>query len=135
MQHVGASEIVLFFLGLAYVVSLVRDYRPIRALREENRDLRVALGELQRKYDELEKKYVTLEKSRDFQSAFEPLSRAIDKARSDGSHEHEKLLTAFSEHERREEQAWAEITRGLAANTAALGALAAGINAGVTNNS
>lgn len=130
MTHVGASEIVLVFIGLAYVVSLVRDWRPIRTLRQENSDLRTALTELQRKYDDLEKRHLMLEKSRDFQAAFEPLARAIDQMRADSGQEHEKLLTAFADHEQREAGAWSEITRSLAANTSALAALAAGINAG-----
>jgi biopolymer transport protein ExbB/TolQ len=126
--HVG--DFALLLVALAYVVSLVRDWRPIRALRDENKDLRTAFTELQRKYDDLEKRYIAIEKSRDFQAAFEPLARAIDQARADSSHEHERRLTAFSALEERSEQAWTEITRGLAANTSALGALAAGINAG-----
>jgi len=126
----NATTVVLLFVALGYVVSLVRDWRPIRTLRQENADLRAALADLQSKYDDLEKRYATIEKSRDFQSAFEPLARAIDKARTDSSQEHAKLLDAFAAHERSEEQAWTEITRGLAANTSALAALAAGINAG-----
>lgn len=131
----NATSLVVLFIALGYVVSLVRDWRPIRTLRQENSDLRASLADLQRKYTELEQKYTAIEKSRDFQSAFEPLARAIDKAHTESLAEHERLLAAFMDHERREEKAWTEITRGLAANTSALGALAAGINAGVTRNS
>lgn len=125
------------FLVVAYVVSLVRDWRPIRSLRDENRDLRASLEEqtkrfnaLEKKYEELAGKYAALEKSRDFTAAFQPLSAAIDRSRADANTEHEKMLAALDSLERRNEEAWAEIARGLAANTAVISTLAAGINAG-----
>lgn len=125
------------FLVAAYVVSLVRDWRPIRSLRDENRDLRASLEEqskrydaLEKKYDDLAGKYAVLEKSRDFASAFEPLSHAIERSRKDANAEHERMLSAIDAIERRSEEAWGEITRGLAANTAVISTLAAGINAG-----
>lgn len=125
------------FLVVAYIVSLVRDWRPIRSLRDENRDLRSALDEqtkrynaLEKKFDELAAKYALLEKSRDFASAFDPLSAAIDRSRKDAHAEHEKMLSVLDGVERRSEEAFAEITRGLAANTAVISTLAAGINAG-----
>lgn len=72
------------FLAIAYLVSLLRDWRPIRSLREENRELRRQVDEQGEKYNELERqhrelevKYQALEKSRDFEKAFEPLARAI----------------------------------------------------------
>ena len=125
------------FLVVAYVVSLVRDWRPIRSLRDENRDLRASLEEqskrfaaLETKYDELSRKYAALEKSRDFSSAFQPLSAAIDRSRADANAEHEKMLAAIDVLERRSEEAFTEISRGLAANTAVISTLAAGIHAG-----
>ena len=125
------------FLVAAYIVSLVRDWRPIRSLRDENRDLRSALDEqtkrynvLEKKFDDLASKYALLEKSRDFASAFEPLSRAIDQSRKDANAEHERMLAAIDGIDRRSEEAWSEIARGLAANTAVISTLAAGINAG-----
>ena len=125
------------FLVAAYVVSLVRDWRPIRSLRDENRDLRASLEEhskrydaLEKKYDELAGKYAALEKSRDFSSAFQPLSVAIDRSRKDANSEHERMLSVIDSLERRSEEAWAEIARGLAANTAVISTLAAGIHAG-----
>jgi hypothetical protein len=125
------------FLVVAYIVSLVRDWRPIRSLRDENRDLRSALDEqskrydaLERKYEDLAAKYATLEKSRDFSSAFQPLAAAIDRSRVDATSEHEKMLAAIDSLERRSEEAWSEIARGLAANTAVISTLAAGIHAG-----
>ena len=126
--HLG--DFALLLIGLAYVISLLRDYRPIRALRDENADLRAAFTDLQRKYDDLEGRYKLLEQSRDFHASFEPLTHTIEQARADGTRERAKLLEALEAHEVREERAWAEITRGLAANTAVLGTLAAGINAG-----
>lgn len=137
MQIANIYDWVPVFLVAAYIVSLVRDWRPIRSLRDENRDLRAALDEqskrydaLERKYDELAGKYAALEKSRDFSSAFEPLSHAIDRSRKDANAEHEKMLAVLDGFERRSEEAFAEITRGLAANTAVISTLAAGINAG-----
>ena len=125
------------FLVAAYIVSLVRDWRPIRSLRDENRDLRATLEEqskrfasLEKKYDELSSKYAALEKSRDFSAAFEPLAHAIDKTRADANSEHVRMLAALDSLERRSEEAWAEIARGLSANTAVISTLAAGINAG-----
>lgn len=125
------------FLVVAYIVSLVRDWRPIRSLRDENRDLRAALDEqskrfaaLETKYEELARKYALLEKSRDFTTAFEPLARAIEKSREDANSEHVRMLAALDTLERNSEEAWAEIARGLAANTAVISTLAAGINAG-----
>lgn len=133
----NATGIALLFVALAYAISLLRNWRPIRALRDENSDLRATITQLQqanheldRKYTELEHKYQTLEKSRDFQTAFDGALRAIDQTRSDSSHEHERMLVALNALEERSEQAWTEISRGLAANTSALAALAAGINAG-----
>lgn len=130
-------DYVPLFLVAAYVVSLIRDWRPIRSLRDENRDLRATLDEqtkrfaaLEKKYDELASKYALLEKSRDFSAAFEPLAHAIERSRQDANTEHEKMLAAIDGMERRSEEAWAELTRGLAANTAVISTLAAGINAG-----
>ena len=125
------------FLVAAYIVSLVRDWRPIRSLRDENRALRAALDEqtkrynaLEKKFDELAGKHAVLEKSRDFAAAFEPLAHAIERSRKDANSEHERMLKAIDGIDRRSEEAWAEIARGLAANTAVISTLAAGINAG-----
>lgn len=135
----NATGLALLFIAMAYAISLLRNWRPIRALRDENSDLRATIvelqranGDLERKYTELEHKYQTLEKSRDFQTAFDGALRAIDQTRADSTHEHERMLAALSALEERSEKAWTEITRGLAANTSALGALAAGIYAGTT---
>lgn len=137
MQISTIYDWVPVFLVAAYIVSLVRDWRPIRSLREENRDLRSSLEEqskrydaLEKKYDDLAGKYAVLEKSRDFSSAFQPLAAAIDRARHDSNTEHERMLAVIDGLERRSEEAWAEIARGLAANTAVISTLAAGINAG-----
>lgn len=137
MEITNIYDWIPVFLVAAYVVSLVRDWRPIRSLRDENRDLRATVeaqskryDALEKKYDELAGKYASLEKSRDFSSAFEPLSHAIDRLRVDANSEHEKMLAAIDGLERRSEEAFAEITRGLAANTAVISTLAAGINAG-----
>jgi len=137
MQISTIYDWVPVFLVAAYIVSLVRDWRPIRSLRDENRDLRATLDEqgkrfaaLEKKYDELSSKYAALEKSRDFSAAFEPLSRSIEKSRTDANSEHVRMLAALDSLERRSEEAWAEIARGLAANTAVISTLAAGINAG-----
>jgi biopolymer transport protein ExbB/TolQ len=130
LEHLSSGTYALIFIAIAYIVSLVRDWRPIRTLRDENKELRRELNKLQAKYADLEKKYDELGKSRDFQAAFEPIIRSIDQARDAASHEHKDLHAAFVQHEQREAQAWSEITRGLAANTSVLAALAAGINAG-----
>lgn len=137
MQISTIYDWVPVFLVAAYIVSLVRDWRPIRSLRDENRDLRATVeaqskryDALEKKYDDLAGKYAALEKSRDFSSAFEPLSHAIEQSRKDANAEHERMLAAIDAIERRSEEAWSEITRGLAANTAVISTLAAGINAG-----
>lgn len=133
----NATAIALLFIAIAYAVSLLRNWRPIRALREENSDLRATVAQLQhsngvleKKYADLEHKYEILAKSRDFQSAFDGAMRAIDQTRADSTHEHERMLAALVALEERSEAAWTEITRGLSANTSVVAALAAGINAG-----
>lgn len=137
MKITNIYDWIPVFLVVAYIVSLVRDWRPIRSLREENRDLRSALDEqskrydaLERKYEDLASKYALLEKSRDFKSAFDPLAQALDKHREAANAEHTRMLAALDAIERHSEEAWAEIARGLAANTAVISTLAAGINAG-----
>jgi cell division protein FtsB len=129
-SHIGVADFGALLIAIAWVVSLLRDYRPARALREELKDERAARGDLERKYDELEKrhaelerKYETLSKGRDFGLAFAPLERAIDQARADASHEHEKILVALE-----------GIVKALSQNSAVVGALAAGINAGTIPN-
>ena len=49
--HVG--DVALLLVGVAYVVSLFRDWRPLKTLREENAQLRAAFNDLQAKYDDL----------------------------------------------------------------------------------
>lgn len=131
--HLSVGDDALIIAVVAYVVSIVRDWRPIRALREENRDLRATLEQqeqrynaLEHRYSELERKCAFLEKSRDFGTAFEPLSRAIDQARADSTHEHEKILGALEAVVGQ----LGELAKGLASNSAVTAALAAGINAG-----
>lgn len=134
--HGSLTDYALLLIGLAYVVSLLRDWRPIRSLRSENRDLRGALEQsdrrcaaLETRCAELEGKCAALEKSRDFQTSFAEVVRAIDQARADTTHEHEKLLGALDGivHE------LGELGKGIAQNTAATAALAAGINAGTVS--
>ena len=50
----GLAEIIVVFAGLAYFVSLVRDWRPMRTLRDENRGLREDLDNAAKRIAHLE---------------------------------------------------------------------------------
>jgi septal ring factor EnvC (AmiA/AmiB activator) len=122
----SVSDYALIFVAIAYTVSLVRDIRPIRALRKENADLRGQLADCQRDLDETKRKldeqsqrFEVLEKSRDFKAAFDESLRALENARAATSAEHQGIATVLG-----------QVERGLAAKTAVISTLAAGINAG-----
>lgn len=117
--HISIQDYALLLVAVAYTASLIRDFRPIRALRSENAELR---GELEKKDKEMAEKtrqFEVLEGSRDFKAAFNESLRALADARLESSAEHTKIVDGLT-----------AVERGLAANTAALSALAAGIHAG-----
>lgn len=58
----SVGELAIFVGVIAYVASLLRDWRPVKALRAENRDLRelyeraqTRIGELEREVKELQR--------------------------------------------------------------------------------
>lgn len=129
MAHISLTDLAILAGVVVYVILQVKDYRPIRALRQENSELRKENDELRQRLDALERKYDTLEKSRDFDAAFKRSLMAIENAEKQATREHERLLETIKQHSDAEKEAWAELSRGLAANTTALAALAAGIHA------
>lgn len=60
-----ATEFVVIAGAIAYVVSLARDWRPVRTLRAENRDLRQMLEVAEKKISALEAQVKSLEKATD----------------------------------------------------------------------
>lgn len=61
----GLPEIGILVIGVGYVASLVRDWRPMKALRQENKDLRHDLNLANGKIHDLEIKVEDLEKRTD----------------------------------------------------------------------
>lgn len=61
----SVAECGALVLGSAYVMSLVRDWRPMKALRKENKDLRDDLDKANLKIHDLEVKVEDLEKRTD----------------------------------------------------------------------
>jgi biopolymer transport protein ExbB/TolQ len=136
-SHISVGDFAFVLIAAAYILSIIRDWRPARTLRDENREVRAEREKLQHQYDELLKKYneiearcAQLEKSRDFHEAFQESLRAIDQARADASHEHERILNAIEAKQEAEKKAWEQLTQTLAAVSTGVTALAAGINAG-----
>lgn len=54
LYGLGIAEIAVGLAALAYALSLVRDWRPMRSLREDNRGLREDLNEASKKISGLE---------------------------------------------------------------------------------
>ena len=139
LAHLTNLALLVGVVGgiLGYLVLQVKDFRPVRQLRQENHELRTQYDDLSQKfddlkrhYDELEHRYVALEKSRDFQASFDLSIRAIDEARASAATEHAGLMTALEKHGEEELKAWMALQREMAANTAVLSTMAAGIYAG-----
>lgn len=131
VQNLALYATVVSLLAGVLVISAV--WAAAKAWRERaearSDEATQLAGELETRQAEnqkLHERLSALEKSRDFVAAFEPLTRAIDQARADSTHEHEKLQAGLSE----VVTALGEIAKGLAANTGVTGALAAGIHAG-----
>lgn len=59
----SVAELAIVVVGIGYVVSLVTDWRPMRALRSENGELRDALKSAQERIGSLEAKVRELEKA------------------------------------------------------------------------
>jgi hypothetical protein len=59
------SEAALVIAGIGYVVSLAKDWRPVKTLRAENRELRELLTGAQQKITDLEGKVKLLEGATD----------------------------------------------------------------------
>lgn len=98
-------DLVIGAAAIGYVVSLIKDWRPIRTLRTENRDLRQELEKAQKtiaddgkKIEALEAKVADLEKKTDYEVYAERSAR-----------DHKAILDAVNEQ-----------TRQLHANTVAL---------------
>lgn len=69
------SETAFLFVAAGYVASLVRDWRPMKSLREENRDLRndlnrasARIAELEAARGDLEHQIKDLERATDYSS-------------------------------------------------------------------
>lgn len=58
-------EIAVILAGAGYVVSLIKDWRPVRTLRSDNHELRKQLGEAERKIAGLEAEVRSLQKATD----------------------------------------------------------------------
>lgn len=126
-HEVGITDVVVIFAAITYVVSVMKDWRPIRTLRRENADLRSMLTELERKYEDLSKRYELLEKTRDFQASLAPVATLVEHGLTVSTEERKRIMDAIEQHEQRETKAWREITAGLGANTRVLEHLAAGL--------
>lgn len=61
----SVAEVAALCIGAAYAMSLVRDWRPMKALRQENKDLRDDLNTANGKIHDLEVKVEDLEKRTD----------------------------------------------------------------------
>lgn len=138
--HVSLGDIAFLLVGTAYVVSLLTGFKPIKALRAEIQELKTEVEERDRKIAERDKtisdlmaRVDMLEKSRDVSVALEPLVRAIDQLRSDGAHEHEKIVAALDALTTSAHDGLRDVAKGLAQNTTATATLAAGINAGTAS--
>lgn len=114
-------DIALILGGVAYIASLLKDWRPIQHLRKENDDLRATLERQQHLYDELNEKYADLktkyeklEASRDFQKAFSEVVVAL----------HEVVTAQQQMHDENRREA-AESRKEMRAIVAALDAFAA----------
>jgi hypothetical protein len=81
----SVSDYALIFVAIAYTVSLVRDIRPIRALRKENADLRGQLADCQRDLDETKRKLDEQSQRSPPASTLAP-SRPHKPRRPDGQH-------------------------------------------------
>lgn len=135
--HISIGDYAFLLVATAYIISLFREWRPARALREELREARAQCDEaerkcadLEKKYDDLEKRYTVLERSRDFTQAFEPMERTLAQAGKDASAEHKEIVAALDNLSQSVKDGIAEVVKNLSSNTAATGILAAGINAG-----
>lgn len=106
------SELIIVFGVIAYVVSLLKDWRPVRALRQENHDLREALemtekrmeaakADSDRKIENLERKVEELQSKTDLSPIAERQAHGIE------------VLAALVGEVK-------EMTKGLHANTAAV---------------
>lgn len=127
--HLTIGDFGFLLIGVAYLISIVRDWRPVRQLREENRELRAERDDDRKKLEAQEQRIKTLEESRDVARALVPLERALDQARSDMSHEHEKIILHLDALSKGVETGITELVKGLSGNTAVTATLAAGINA------
>lgn len=131
------GDYAFLLIAAAYIISLFREWRPARTLREELREARAQCdeaekksAELEKKLDDIEKRYVILERSRDFTQAFEPMERTIGQARLDASAEHKEIVAALDNLARSVRDGISDIVKNLSSNTTATGILAAGVNAG-----
>jgi uncharacterized protein YlxW (UPF0749 family) len=61
----SVPEIIAVIAAIAYITSLLRDWRPMKALRNENRDLRDDLTRAQVRIDDLENEVDTWKKRTD----------------------------------------------------------------------
>jgi len=134
--HFSLADVALGLLALGYLVTLIKDYRPIKALRAENIELRKTFADLQDRYNETTaqladalKKIEVLEQKTDFSANFSVVHELIKSGTERMLHDHEKILSAITEHGREEKEVWVEVNRGLAANTAVLSTLSAGLTA------
>jgi uncharacterized protein YlxW (UPF0749 family) len=57
------TEAAALIVGAAYVTSLIRDWRPMKAMRNENRELRADLNAANEKIHDLEVKVHELERT------------------------------------------------------------------------
>lgn len=71
------AECIALAAALAYVASLIRDWRPMKALRAENRELRNDLDEARVKIHDLEVKVEDLEKRTDLTSLREEHAKVV----------------------------------------------------------
>lgn len=127
-SNVSLTDFVLILVAIGYVTMLLKDWRPIKSLRAENKELRSDCeriqGELEqerRKYTDLEHRYDELKKTRDISVAIESITNLIASATKQMESEHLRLVDSMR-----------EIEKGLASNTTALTALAARLHAEAT---
>ena len=76
------SEVVIIGIGVGYVVSLVRDWRPMKALRQENRDLRDDLDAANKKIADLETEVGNLKKATDLTALHQGQTATVDALRA-----------------------------------------------------
>jgi predicted RNase H-like nuclease (RuvC/YqgF family) len=68
LSKLNITDYIIMVGVLSYVVTLLKDWRPIRALRSENRELRSLLATADKKIDVLEARIATLQDATDLSS-------------------------------------------------------------------